>query len=197
MFFVIFDLEWVSFLPGRSPCARWAGADISGCCIFITLVAALAYLWRMGALDWGTLGQAHAIARERQENMQITLTSREPTRSPQAPTQHLLLLKLQEAVGVGAQKFVWPFNFGLSCCYVEMATSLTSKYDMARFGSEVIRGTPREADLIVIAGTVFIKMAPVDAAVLRADDGAALGDLHGLLRQLRRHVRHLQRGTGR
>jgi NADH-quinone oxidoreductase subunit B len=74
--------------------------------------------------------------------------------------QGVFVTTLQELYNWGRRSSVWPMNFGLACCAIEMIATTMARYDLARFGAEVFRPSPRQADLMIISGTVTKKMAP-------------------------------------
>jgi len=74
--------------------------------------------------------------------------------------QGIFATSLQELYNWGRKSSIWPLNFGLACCAIEMIATTMARYDLARFGAEVFRPSPRQADLMIVAGTVTKKMAP-------------------------------------
>jgi NADH-quinone oxidoreductase subunit B len=73
----------------------------------------------------------------------------------------ILLTTVEKAVNWSRKSSLWPLGFGLACCAIEMMSTFASRYDLARFGMEIMRPSPRQADLMIVAGRVSVKMAPV------------------------------------
>src|SRR6187431_2965295 len=76
------------------------------------------------------------------------------------PELPLLTTTVEKVVQWARRSAIWPAQFGLACCAIEMMAMVASRYDVARFGAEVFRGSPRQSDLMIVAGRLSRKMAP-------------------------------------
>jgi NADH:ubiquinone oxidoreductase subunit B-like Fe-S oxidoreductase len=94
----------------------------------------------------------------------------------------ILLSKMDDVINWARSNSLWPLVFGTSCCAIEMMSAASAKYDWSRFGFEVARATPRQADVIIIAGTIVNKMAPVLKKIVRPNGGPQICNCHGCMR---------------
>jgi NADH-quinone oxidoreductase subunit B len=76
-----------------------------------------------------------------------------------------LTTRVEEVVNWGRKNSLYPMPFGVACCAIEMMSTLTSRYDLARFGAEAIRFSPRQSDLMIVSGRISLKMMPVLAKI--------------------------------
>src|ERR1700723_1552947 len=83
------------------------------------------------------------------------------TNAAAALSEGIIFTTLGHAVNWARKNSIWPMSFGLACCAIEMMSMIGSRFDISRFGAEVMRGSPRQSDLMIIAGRVSNKMAPV------------------------------------
>ena len=200
MLFIIFDVETIFLFPWAVSFRALGLFGLIEMAVFIGLVfVAYVYVWRKGGLDWtedtvDARGGGGCIAEddgsrltkrrssvpvERVEGVQLGKT---PEEVEDEVRRGVLLTSLDKAVGWARKQSMWPATFGLACCAIEMMSAGAGKYDLSRWGMELFRASPRQADLMIVAGRVSPEDGAGAAPDLRPDARAALGDLHGRVR---------------
>ena len=96
-----------------------------------------------------------------QPSQPAELFARIDTEVPKDLEESIVFTTVDKAITWARKNSIWPMTFGLACCAIEMMAMIGSRFDIARFGAEVMRGSPRQSDLMIIAGRVSNKMAPV------------------------------------
>ncbi|HVR44327.1 MAG TPA: NADH-quinone oxidoreductase subunit NuoB [Thermoanaerobaculia bacterium] len=105
--------------------------------------------------------KANQLPGEGPEKGVLTLPGEAESERPGAGEESFITTKLDAMVNWARSNSLWPLPFGTACCAIEFMSAVSSHYDMARFGAEVVRFSPRQADMMIVAGTIVDKMAPV------------------------------------
>jgi len=139
MLFIVFDIEIIFLYPWAVTFNKLGAFGLIEMVTFvITVLVAYAYVWRRGGLDW---------------DLDMGIEEKLPS--------GIMLTSVEKLAGWARARSVWPATFGLACCAIELFQTGGPKHDLARFGMERASNTPRQADLMIVAGRLSQKMAPV------------------------------------
>ena len=208
MLFIIFDVETIFLFPWAVAFRRLGLFGLIEMAVFIGLVfVAYVYVWRKGGLDWtdtvtpagvgrdrrgrgsGSRKRRSSVPVERVEGVQLGKT---PEEIEDEVRRGVLLTSLDKAVGWARKQSMWPATFGLACCAIEMMSTGAGKYDLSRWGMELFRASPRQADLMIVAGRVSQKMAPVLRRIYDQMPEPSWVISMGVCASRRRHVHELR-----